>query len=167
MSLRSLTGDRECTTPFRVVDGDIEIGNRHDTRAALRPLHQQHRLAVEVVAYPHIFQLLGLAEAIEVEVVGAASIQLIGLDNSIGGALYRAAMAQGAHEAPHQGSLARAEIAVQVKGKIKARIKVAADADQATMEAVALADPTVQKAIEGREIRRIIVVPGRLVNVIA
>jgi leucyl-tRNA synthetase len=58
------------------------------------------------------------------------------------------------------------EIAVQVRGKVKARIRVTADADEETVKAAALAEEIVQKAIDGREIRKVIVVPGRLVNIV-
>jgi leucyl-tRNA synthetase len=58
------------------------------------------------------------------------------------------------------------EIPVQVAGKVRARLRVAADADPATIEAAALADPAVVAAIEGRDVTRVVVVPGRLVNVV-
>jgi leucyl-tRNA synthetase len=59
------------------------------------------------------------------------------------------------------------EIAVQVQGKIKARIMVAADADEETVRSAALADAGVQGALDGKTIRKVIVVKGRLVNIIA
>ncbi len=58
------------------------------------------------------------------------------------------------------------EIAVQVKGRVRARIMVAADASSAEVEKVALSDPQVQKHIDGAQIRKVIVVPGRLVNIV-
>jgi leucyl-tRNA synthetase len=58
------------------------------------------------------------------------------------------------------------EMPVQVNGKVRSRIIVAADADQATMEAAALADPKVQAALDGRTPKKVIVVPGRLVNLV-
>jgi len=58
------------------------------------------------------------------------------------------------------------EIAVQVCGKIKARIMVSADADEKTMQAAAMTDEKVTAAIGGRAIRKVIVVKGRLVNII-
>jgi leucyl-tRNA synthetase len=58
------------------------------------------------------------------------------------------------------------EIPVQIAGKVKARITVPADADPATIEAIALADPDVLAAIDGREVKRVIVVPGRMVNIV-
>ena len=66
------------------------------------------------------------------------------------------------------GALTRdeVEIGVQVRGKMKARITVAADADEATVREVALSHELVQAALEGREIRKVIVVPGRLVNIV-
>ncbi len=59
------------------------------------------------------------------------------------------------------------EIAVQVTGKVRGRITVPADADQKSIEALALADPQVVKFLEGKTVRKVIVVPGRLVNIVA
>jgi leucyl-tRNA synthetase len=58
------------------------------------------------------------------------------------------------------------EVPVQVTGKVRSRIVVAADADQATMEATALADPKVQAALGGNAPKKVIVVPGRMVNIV-
>ena len=58
------------------------------------------------------------------------------------------------------------EIPVQVKGKVRAHLKVAAEADAAAIEAAALADPAVVKAIDGKPVQRVVVVPGRMVNVV-
>ena len=59
------------------------------------------------------------------------------------------------------------EIGVQVGGKIKARLMVAADADEETIRTVALANEQVAKAIAGKTVRKVIVVKGRLVNIVA
>jgi leucyl-tRNA synthetase len=56
------------------------------------------------------------------------------------------------------------EIPVQIEGKVRAKIQVAADLDKAGLEAAAMADPRVQELIHGKEIVKAIVVPGRLVN---
>ena len=58
------------------------------------------------------------------------------------------------------------EIIVQVNGKLRGRISVAADADRDSVSAMALADKNVQRFIADKEVRKIIVVPGRLVNVV-
>jgi leucyl-tRNA synthetase len=58
------------------------------------------------------------------------------------------------------------QIVVQVNGKLRARIAVAADADRKLIEETALADENVQRFIEGKGIVKIIVVPGKLVNVV-
>ena len=52
-------------------------------------------------------------------------------------------------------------------GKLRASITLAANADQKTAESQALAEPNVQKALEGMQVRKVIVVPGRIVNVVA
>ena len=59
------------------------------------------------------------------------------------------------------------EIPIQIKGKVKSRIKVGADADAATLEAAALADQRIIELLDGAEIRKVIVVPGKLVNIVA
>ncbi|MEX0774109.1 MAG: class I tRNA ligase family protein [Phycisphaeraceae bacterium] len=59
------------------------------------------------------------------------------------------------------------EYPVQINGKLKARITVARDADVAAVEAAARADAKVTAAVEGSTIRKVIVVPGRLVNIVA
>ena len=56
---------------------------------------------------------------------------------------------------------------VQVNGKKRADVTVARDADQATVEAAVLSLDAVQKALEGKPARKIIVVPQRIVNVVA
>jgi leucyl-tRNA synthetase len=58
------------------------------------------------------------------------------------------------------------EIVVQVNGKLRGRISVAPDADEESLRRLALADETVQRFLEGREPRKVIVVRGRLVNVV-
>jgi leucyl-tRNA synthetase len=59
------------------------------------------------------------------------------------------------------------EIVVQVGGKVRAKLQVAADADKDSIEKMAFADPNVQKFIDGKTIRKVIVVPGKLVNIVA
>lgn len=59
------------------------------------------------------------------------------------------------------------EMVVQVNGKVRGKIQLAADASKQTAEAMALEDSNVQRFIDGVTIRKIIVVPGRLVNIVA
>ena len=58
------------------------------------------------------------------------------------------------------------EIVLQVNGKLRWRISVAAGADNDAIAALALADPNVQRFVGDKEIRKTIVVPGRLVNIV-
>jgi leucyl-tRNA synthetase len=58
------------------------------------------------------------------------------------------------------------ELVLQVNGKTRGAIKVPAGADKATIESTAAASPEVAKFAEGRTPKKIIVVPGRLVNVV-
>jgi leucyl-tRNA synthetase len=55
---------------------------------------------------------------------------------------------------------------VQVKGKVRARLEVSPDIAEADLEAAALADPAVQRAIDGAAIRKVIVRAPKLVNVV-
>ncbi len=56
---------------------------------------------------------------------------------------------------------------VQVNGKKRADVTVARDADQASIEAAVLSLEAVQRAMEGKPVRKVIVVPQRIVNVVA
>ncbi|MDP8986490.1 MAG: leucine--tRNA ligase [Pseudomonadota bacterium] len=58
------------------------------------------------------------------------------------------------------------DIVVQVNGKLRARIAVAADADEDTVRQAALADAHVKKFVGSAVIRKTIIVPGKLVNVV-
>jgi leucyl-tRNA synthetase len=58
------------------------------------------------------------------------------------------------------------QLVVQVNGKVRGRISVAADAQQADIEAAASGDENVRKHIADRPVRKIIIVPGKLVNVV-
>ena len=58
------------------------------------------------------------------------------------------------------------QIVVQVNGKLRARIRVPADAGRTQIEDVALADENVRRFTGEKEIRKIVVVPGRLVNIV-
>jgi leucyl-tRNA synthetase len=58
------------------------------------------------------------------------------------------------------------EIVVQVNGKLRGRVAVAVDADETVVRTAALADPAVQKFIGGAAVRKVIVVPGKLVNIV-
>ncbi len=58
-------------------------------------------------------------------------------------------------------------LAVQVNGKLRATLDVAVNAGKDTIEALALAEPNVQKFLEGLTVRKVIVVPGKIVNIVA
>ncbi|MFE7718284.1 leucine--tRNA ligase [Nocardia rhizosphaerihabitans] len=58
------------------------------------------------------------------------------------------------------------EYPIQVKGKVRSRIQVPADADPATIEAAALADEKVVALLAGQAPRKVIVVPGKMVNIV-
>ncbi|QSR27231.1 leucine--tRNA ligase [Nocardioides aromaticivorans] len=55
---------------------------------------------------------------------------------------------------------------VQIQGKVRGRLEVSPDISEADLEAAALADPAVQKAIDGREVRKVIVRAPKLVNIV-
>ncbi len=59
------------------------------------------------------------------------------------------------------------ELVLQVNGKLRGKFRVAAQADRATIEKQAIANPDVQRHVAGKTIRKVVVVPGRLVNIVA
>jgi leucyl-tRNA synthetase len=58
------------------------------------------------------------------------------------------------------------DIVLQVNGKLRGRIAVRVGADQDTVRAAALADPNVQKFVGAATVRKVIIVPGKLVNIV-
>ncbi|MCL5424450.1 MAG: hypothetical protein M1154_02185, partial [Gammaproteobacteria bacterium] len=58
------------------------------------------------------------------------------------------------------------ELVVQVNGKLRARLEVAANTDKASIEKLAMEHENVQRFLEGNTVRKVIVVPGKLVNIV-
>jgi len=58
------------------------------------------------------------------------------------------------------------ELVVQVNGRKRGDVRVPRDADQNTIERIVLGDPAVQRHVNGQPIKKVVVVPGRLVNVV-
>ena len=55
---------------------------------------------------------------------------------------------------------------VQINGKLRAEIEVASGAKDKEIEVIALADPRVSRHIGNAEVRKFVIVPGRLVNIV-
>jgi len=58
-------------------------------------------------------------------------------------------------------------LVVQVNGKVRAKLDAPASATKDELEAMAMADAAVQKQLDGKTVRKVIVVPGKLVNIVA
>jgi leucyl-tRNA synthetase len=58
------------------------------------------------------------------------------------------------------------EIVVQVNGKVRSKIEAAVDIDEASLQAVALADESVKRNMEGKQVVRVIIVKNKLVNIV-
>ena len=61
---------------------------------------------------------------------------------------------------------AEIELMIQVNGKLRGNLRVAKDTDKVTLEQLALAHEAVQKQLAGGAAKKVIVVPGRLINVV-
>jgi leucyl-tRNA synthetase len=59
------------------------------------------------------------------------------------------------------------DLVVQVNGKVRGKIQVSVDESKEEIEQLALSESNVQRFIEGNTVRKVIVVPGRLVNIVA
>ena len=59
------------------------------------------------------------------------------------------------------------ELVLQVIGKTRGAVRVPASADKTAIEALALASPEAQRWMEGKPAKKVVVVPGRLVNIVA
>ena len=58
------------------------------------------------------------------------------------------------------------ELVVQVNGKLRGSIRVPKAADRAAIEGLALANPNVQRFVAGQNVKKVVVVPGRLINLV-
>jgi len=58
-------------------------------------------------------------------------------------------------------------LAVQVNGKLRGTIEVTAEATREQIEAMAQAEPNTQKFLDGLTVRKVIIVPGKIVNIVA
>jgi leucyl-tRNA synthetase len=56
------------------------------------------------------------------------------------------------------------EIPVQINGKLRAKIQVPNGSDPTTIQAAAEADETIQQQLDGKNVVKVIAVPGRMVN---
>lgn len=63
--------------------------------------------------------------------------------------------------------LAEVEIAVQINGKVRHKAVVPADADKEAIEAQVMAEEKVRQLVDGKTVRKVIVIPGKLVNIVA
>ncbi len=61
---------------------------------------------------------------------------------------------------------AEVTLVVQVNGKVRGKITVAVDADKQLIESEALSEQNVKRFIDGKQVRKVIVVPGRLINIV-
>ena len=62
--------------------------------------------------------------------------------------------------------MTKSKLSCKYYGKVRAKVTVAKDVSKEQLEAVALADEKVQEFIEGKEIVKVIVIPGKLVNIV-
>jgi leucyl-tRNA synthetase len=58
------------------------------------------------------------------------------------------------------------ELVLQVNGKLRGNMRIAKDANRGQIEELAMANPNVQKHVNGLTVKKVVVVPGRLVNVV-
>jgi leucyl-tRNA synthetase len=58
------------------------------------------------------------------------------------------------------------ELVVQVKGKLRGRIRIARDASEEAIRSAALAEENVARFVANSPVRKVIIVPGRLVNIV-
>ena len=169
-------------------DGDLSP----ELKALRRQLHQtigkvaddygrrkQFNTAIAAVmellnAYARITDTSATARAVRQETLEAAVLMLTPIVPHVCEALY-AALRPGAHAydqafpAVDANALRQDEIdlVLQINGKLRGSLRVPSTADRADIEAVALASDAVRKHLAGAAPKKLVVVPGRLVNVVA
>ncbi|MBI4740266.1 MAG: leucine--tRNA ligase [Betaproteobacteria bacterium] len=125
-------------------------------------------------AYAKISDTSAIATSIRQEALEAAVLMLFPIVPHVCAALYGALRpgqnaGDQAFPAVDASALAQDEIELmlQINGKLRGSLRVPASADKAAIEAAALACDAAQKHLEGKAPKKLIVVPGRLVNIVA
>jgi len=59
------------------------------------------------------------------------------------------------------------EVIIQVNGKLRDKMTVAKDLDEASLEKLARASAKVQESLKGKDVRKVVVVPNKIVNLVA
>ncbi len=159
---------------------DLRRITHHTIAKASDDIGRRHAFNTAVAAVMELLNAVGRHRgeapqdrAVRQEALEAAVLLLAPITPHICQALWEALGHEGlVADAPwpraDETALAAEEItlAVQVNGKRRAEITVPAEADRDTIEAAALADPNVQRHIQDKTVRKVIVVPKRLVNLV-
>ncbi|HET7313206.1 leucine--tRNA ligase [Salinisphaera sp.] len=145
-----------------------DVGRRHTFNTAVAAIMELAN-ALGRVANPPAAAM----QAVRQEALEAIVRMLAPITPHAGDVLWRALGRDGllmdaAWPRPDEAALVRdtLTLVVQVNGKVRARIDVPADADRDTVAETALAEPNVVRHIEGKDLRKTIVVPGKLVNLV-
>ena len=153
------------------IEDDIERLRFNRAIAAIYDLHNRLSAAIGAIETDRIGADLAYAmrEAADMLVQGFAPMmphlaeeawQILGHHEPVAGAQWPAAD-------PTLTRDAAISLPVQVNGKKRGDVLVPHDADNAAVEAAALALEGVQRALEGRAVRKVVIVPRRIVNVVA
>ena len=125
-------------------------------------------------AYAKISEASPQARAVQQEALEAVALMLFPIVPHICAALYRALKPDqeaGTQRFPKFDASAlvqdEIELMLQINGKLRGSLRLPASADRATIEAAALASEAAQKHLAGQAPKKLIVVPGRLVNIVA
>jgi leucyl-tRNA synthetase len=166
-------------------DGAIK-GARRELHLALKQANYDYERIQYNTVVSAGYKMLNALEALPPEAPGAAAVQREGLSivlrvlypvvphatwslwNDLGYAAELGDLLDAPWPEPDAAALAQDEIelVLQINGKLRGRIVVPASADRAAIEAAARASAEVAKHAAGAPLKKIVVVPGRLVNVV-
>jgi leucyl-tRNA synthetase len=125
-------------------------------------------------AYAKLGDESAVARAVKQETLEAVALMLSPIVPHVCEALYSAlkpGQEAGVHAFPRVDESAlvqdEIELMLQINGKLRGSLRVPASADKATIETMALACEAAQKQLQGQPPKKLIVVPGRLVNIVA
>ena len=170
LDVAALTGDQRALrrqlheTIAKVTD---DMGRRHTFNTAIAAVMEL------INALARFGDATPQGQALRQEALAAVVLMLSPIVPHISHALWRALGHAGdIVDAPWPGVDEAAlvkdsiDLVVQVNGKLRGRVAVPVAADRDAIQAVALADENVQRFVEGKTVVKIIVVPGKLVNVV-
>jgi leucyl-tRNA synthetase len=178
-----LSGDVASAPGVSFADGDVELRRAtHRTLHEVEQLVESHRFNVVVARVMELVNVTRKAidsgcgpadpavrEAVEAVAIILSLVAPYAAEEMWARLGHEPTVARSGWPAVDESLLVQESVTavVQVQGKLRAKLEVSPDISEADLEAMALAEPVIQRSLEGKQVRKVIVRAPKLVNIVA